>query len=139
MVFEIALEPEKDRKISPMSGTAPKAQRLVKLTPAHLFRVGAGLDAVRVQARGFGFILGSFGLLRVRGSIDSVVFRRFRSDRCRALFIGLNGVSWASVRLAPATRTFVPDPGEPRLPALPSLAPLPSLDVQLTVRAPEPP
>ena len=121
-----------------MSGMAPKAQRLVKLTPVHLVRVGAGLDAVRVQARGLGIIVGSLGLLRVRGALDTVVFRSFRSDRCRALFIGLNGFSWASIRLAPITRTSIP-PIDGRAPQLPSLRPLPPLDVQLTVHPPEPP
>ena len=111
----------------------------MKLTPAHLVRVGAGLDAVRVEARGVGLIVGSFGLSWVWGSKDTVVFRRFRFGRCRALFLGLNGIGWASVALAPASRTSVPAVRELRLPALPALLPFPALDVHLTVRPPEPP
>lgn len=123
-----------------MSGTAPGAQRLlVKLTPAHLVRVGVGLDAIRVQARGFGVILGSLGLWWVRGALDTVVFRRFRSGRCRALFIGLNGVGWASVQLAPASLTRVPAVRALQPPAPATLLPLPALDVHLAVRPPEPP
>jgi hypothetical protein len=122
-----------------MSGTAPTAQRLVKLTPAHLVRVGGGLDAVRVQARGFGLLFGSFGLRWVPGAIDAVVFRRFGSGRCRALFIGLRGIGWASIALAPAGLALVPPVEELRPPELPSLSPLPALEVHLAVRAPEPP
>ncbi len=120
-----------------MSGREPRAARL-SLTPVHLVRAGEGLDAVRVQARGFGFVVGSFGVLRVRGALDTVVFRRFRSGRAFALFLGA-GLGWASVRLAPAGRASVPAVEQLSAPALPPALSLPRLDVRLTVRPPEPP
>ena len=110
----------------------------VTLTPLHLIRVGAGLDAVRVQARGVGVIFGSLGLLRVRGSLDTVVRRRFPKGRCRALFIG-SGVAWASVRLPVAGRISVPPVAGLHPPRLPRAVDLPALEVQLTVTPPEPP
>lgn len=122
-----------------MSGTALTGQRRVTLTPVHLVRAGVGRDAVRVEARGVGLIFGSLGLLRVRGSLDVVLLRRLRSNRCRALFIGLHGVAWASVRLPPAGRTSVPAVGDLHAPELPPAPALPALDVNLTVNPPEPP
>ena len=120
-----------------MSGTALSRKR-VTITPAHLIRAGAGLDAVRLEARGFGFVIGSLGLLRVRGTLDTWLLRRFRSQRCRALFIGLHGIAWASVRLAPEGRALVPTVSDQRTPE-PPVVTLPRLDLHLTVSPPEPP
>ena len=114
-----------------MSGTP------LTLTPGHLVRVGSGLDAIRVQARGHGLLLGSLGFRLVRGSLDGLFF--LRGDRCRVLFLGFHGVAWVSLQLPPAARTSVPVAGPARLPEFPVLQALPSLRVQLTVTAPEPP
>jgi len=111
----------------------------VTLTPVHLVRLGSGLDAVRVQARGHGLLLGTFGLLRVRGSVDRCLLRRFRSPRCRALFVGVHGLSWASVPLAPAGVISVPVPGHLSTPDLPCPPSPPDLIVDLCVTPPEPP
>lgn len=116
-----------------MSGTP------LTLTPVHLVRVGNGLDAIRVQARGSGLILGSLGFQFVRRSLDGLFYRRLRGDRCRVLFLGFHGVAWVSLALPPAARTSVPVAGPARLPEFPSLQALPSLRVELTVTPPEPP
>ena len=116
-----------------MSGTR------LTVTPVHLVRVGSGLDAFRMQARGQGLILGALGFLLVRGSLDGLFFRRLRGDRCRVLFLGLHGVAWVSMLLPPAARTSVPVALPAALPEFPSLQALPSLRVQLTVTPPEPP
>lgn len=105
------------------------------LTPAHLVRLGPGADAVRVQARGFGILLGSFGLRRVVGSLDALVF--VRAGRCRAWFVGLHGLARASVSLAAHAHPSIPAVGDSHPPQLPSLRPLPALELQLTVRPPE--
>lgn len=120
-----------------MSGK-PSAQR-VTLTPAHLVRLGSGLDAVRLQARGFGFLFGSLGVLTVRGTLDALLFRRFGAGRCRVLFLGLHGVAWASIPLPVPGRVAVPVVPALRGPALPAAAVLPSLAQHLTVSPPEPP
>ena len=116
-----------------MSGTP------LTLTPAHLVRVGSGLDAIRVQARGYGFILGSLGFLVVRRSLDGLFYRRLRGDRCRVLFLGFHGAAWVSLSLPPAAHTAVPVALAARLPEFPELQALPSLRVELTVTPPEPP
>ncbi len=116
-----------------MSGTR------LTVTPVHLVRVGSGLDAFRMQARGHGLILGALGVLLVRGSLEGLFFRRLRGDRCRVLFLGLHGVAWVSMLLPPAARTSVPVALPAALPEFPSLQALPSLRVQLTVTPPEPP
>jgi hypothetical protein len=116
-----------------MSGTP------LTLTPGHLVRVGNGPDAIRVQARGYGFIFGSLGFRLVRGSLDGLFYRRLLGDRCRVLFLGFHGVAWVSISLPPAARTSVPVAGPARVPELPRLQALPSLRVQLTVTPPEPP
>lgn len=121
-----------------MSGTAAKSKR-VALTPVHLVRTGEGRDAVRVQARGSGFLVGSVGFLRVRGELDTCLLRRFRSARCRALFVGLHGVAWASVPLPPAGHVEVPEVGTLKPPEAPRALALPDLDVELRVNPPEPP
>ena len=116
-----------------MSGTP------LTLTPAHLVRVGTGPDAIRVQARGYGLLLGSLGLRLVRRSLDGLFYRRLRGDRCRVLFLGLHGVAWVSLPLPPAARTSVPVALPAALPEFPTLQALPSLRVELTVIPPEPP
>jgi hypothetical protein len=115
-----------------MSGTP------LTLTPAHVVRLGAGLEGIRVQARGSGIIIGSLGFLWVRGSLDGLFFRRL-GNRCRALFIGTHGVAWVSIPLAPVARTSVPIVKLLQPPELPSVQALPSLRVHLTVTSPEPP
>lgn len=117
-----------------MSGT----QRPLTLAPVHLFRFGAGRDAVVVQARGFGVVIGSPGFLPVWRSLNAVLFRDWPRGRCRALFVGLHGVAWVSLSLPPAARSSVP-PVDARSPELPSLRALPSLRVHLTVTPPAPP
>lgn len=111
----------------------------LSLTPVHLVRAGEGLDAVRVQARGPGVILGTLGLLRVGRGLDAVVLRRFRGDRCRALYLGLFGVAWVSVSLPPRAHVAVPPvpPAEPPRP--PAVVSVPDLAVRLTVNPPVPP
>lgn len=120
-----------------MSGK-PSAQRVTP-TPAHLVHLGSGPHAVRLQARGIGFIIGSLGLLAVRGTLDTQLFRRFSAGRCWVLFLGLHGVAWASIRLPVPGRVTVPVVPALRVPALPSAALLPSLAQHLTVSPPEPP
>lgn len=109
------------------------------LTATHLIRIGLGLDIVRVQARGSGFVVGSLGLRRVRGTLDAFAFRRFRGDRCRVLFIGLHGLSWSSLRLPPARRVSVPSVTRLAPPELPLPFLTPSLAVEVSLRVPEPP
>jgi hypothetical protein len=113
--------------------------RALSLTPVHLVRAGDGLDAVRVRARGPGVILGTFGVLRVGRVLDAIVLRRFRTDRCRALLLGLSGVAWVSIALAPRGQLDVPPamPAEP--PRAPAVEPVPELAVRLTVNPPVPP
>lgn len=111
--------------------------RRLTLRPLHLVRAGPGLDAVRIEARGFGFVLGSLGLLRVRGSLEKNVLRRFPSGRCRALFLGLHGLAWASVALAPAGELAVPRVGALGAPEVPGAPSLPDLAVDLSVTPPE--
>jgi hypothetical protein len=122
-----------------MSGREGTLTPRVSLTPLHLVRAGDGLDEVRLQARGFGLLLGSAGLRWVRRSLDAVALRRFAKDRCWALFLGLHGVAWASVRLKPAGRASVPAVEQLKAHPLPVAAPLPSFGVNLTLRPPEPP
>ena len=134
-------------------------QRRLTLTPVHLVRVDAGLEAIEagnpaseaieagnpaseaieVRARGYGVLLSSLGFFRVWRSLDAVLFRRLPRGRCRALFLGLHGAAWVSLSLPPSARTSVPIVRSPRLPELPSMQALPSLRVQLTVTPPEPP
>lgn len=121
-----------------MLGTPPKPSRLT-LTPVHLLRVGTGLDGVRVEARGHGLLLGTLGALCVRGTLDRVVLRRLRGKRCRALFLGLHGLSWLSVPLAPAAEVFVPVPKAVSTPTLPPPLSTPDLAVDVTLSPPEPP
>ena len=111
----------------------------VLLAPAHLFRAGPGRDAVRLRARGFGFVVSSMGLFTVRGSVDALILRRFTSPRCRALFLGLHGVSWASIGLPPVGRARVPVVHQLRTPPLPTPLSLPALEVHLTVTPPQAP
>ncbi len=113
--------------------------RPLTLTPAHLVRVGRGLDGIRVEARGFGLLIAFFGVRWVRGSLGGVFLRRFRQERCRALFVGLHGLAWASIALPRASLVEVPAIGSLEPPQLPSLQALPSLRVELTVTAPRPP
>lgn len=105
----------------------------------HLVRAGDGVDAVRVTARGPGFIVGTFGIMRVGRVLDAIVLRRFRTDRCRALLLGLSGVAWVSIALAPRGQLDVPlaVPAEPPRP--PAVEPVPELAVRLTVNPPVPP
>jgi len=111
----------------------------LSLTPVHLVRAGDGLDAVRVTARGPGFILGTFGFMLVGPVLDAIVLRRFRTDRCRALLLGFSGVAWVSIALAPRGQLDVPHamPAEP--PRAPAVEPVPELAVRLTVNPPVPP
>ena len=110
------------------------------LTAAHRVRVGEGLDAVRLEARGFGLLIGTFGLRWVSGSLDVLVWRRFGARRrCRALFLGLHGLAWSSVQLAPIGRAAVPEARPPQLPALPAAPRFPDLAVRLTVTPPDVP
>ncbi len=121
-----------------MSGRATP-RRALSLTPAHLVRVGTGLDAVRIQARGPGILIGTFGVRRVRAVLDVVVLHRFRTARCRALLIGLRGVSWVSIPLAPVSPLAAPQVTPLFAPSSPPPPTLPSLAFTLTVTPPEPP
>lgn len=111
----------------------------VTLTPVHLVRAGTGPDAVRVRVRGFGLLLGSFGAFLVRGSFDRVLVRWFGAGRVRALFIGLPFFAWRSVALAPAAVLDVPRVELASAPKLPRAAPVPSLEIHLTLMPPEAP
>ena len=118
-----------------MSGT----QRPMSLAPAHLLRVGTGgLDAIEVKARGYGIIISSLGFFRVWRSLDALLFRRLGS-RCWALFLGLHGVAWVSIRLPAGASVSVPTMSPPQPPVLPSMRALPSLRVHLTGTPPAPP
>ena len=114
-------------------------RRRLTLTPAHLVRVDAGLEALEVHARGYGLLFSSLGFFRVWRSLDALRFRRVRGGRARALFLGLHGVAWVSISLPPGARTSAPVVKAVRSPELPSLQALPSLRVQLTVTSPAPP
>jgi hypothetical protein len=109
----------------------------VTLTPLHLVRAGAGPDAVRLQVRGFGLVLGTLGVFFVSGAFDRVLLRRFRSRRVRVFFLGIP-FGWRSARLAPETKLAVPDVERSAAPRLPAVAPAPSLALSLTITAPEP-
>ncbi len=118
-----------------MAQTALGAGRAVTLTPLHLIRAGAGRDAIRVQAQGFGWLLSSVGFFFVRGGLDTVRLRRL--DTCRALYLGTRGLCWAKVELPVAGLISTPSTGDASPPPLPSLVPLPSLQLQLVVHPPE--
>ncbi|MCA2979061.1 MAG: hypothetical protein INH41_02920 [Myxococcaceae bacterium] len=118
-----------------MSATPRNAR--VTLTPVHLVRAGSGLEAVRLRARGFGLVIGSFGARLVVGSLDTIVFHRGAARPCRALFLGL-GLGWASARLAPSARLRVPHVERLRAPAPPSPRAGPRVQLRLTVTPPAP-
>jgi hypothetical protein len=122
-----------------MSGTAPGARRAVTLEALHAIRAGKGLEALRLTASGRGFVFGALGAFRVRGSLDTVVLCHAPRDRLRVFFVGLHGLSWATLRLPPVVASSPPVVRELSAPVLPALAPLPELAVRLTVRPPEPP
>lgn len=81
--------------------------------------------------------MGNVGLLFVRGSADEV--RLVRARRAWALFVGLTGIRWASLRLPPAGRASPPDVGPARPPPPPRVAPVQSFEPQLSVSPPIPP
>lgn len=112
----------------------------VTLTPVHLVRAGIGPDAVRLQVRGFGLVLGSLGAFFVFGRFDRVLLRRFPGDRCRVLFIGLpNLFAWRSSALAPLAKLDVPALDRVTSPVVPRAAQAPSLEIHLTLTPPEAP
>jgi hypothetical protein len=117
-----------------MSSGEPTAAR-VTLTPLHRVRAGEGSDAVRLQARGLGLLIGTFGVLRVRGTLDTVRLKRLPAERCWAVFLGL-GFGWASARLPAAGRLRVPAVARVVTPPLPSVT-APDLQLQLTVTPPQ--
>lgn len=88
------------------------------------------------MANGFGWVVGSFGVQRVRGVLDVVRFARFRHDRCWSLFFGLHGVTFAATSLRPPGRAAVPVIDDPRLPPPPAVV-APCLELQLTITPPE--
>ena len=125
--------------VASVSKSDAPPRHALSLTPVHLVRAGEGLDAVRVTARGPGFILGTFGLMLVGRGLDAIVLRRFRTERCRALLLGFAGVAWVSIALPPRLHVDVPKatPAEPPRP--PAVEPVPELAVRLTVTPPVPP
>lgn len=83
----------------------------------HLVRAGQGLDALQLHARGYGVLFGASGLHLVWGEFHRVLLRRF-NPRVRVFFLGVHGLTWATIRLADAVPLNVPSPIAPRLPTV---------------------
>ena len=111
--------------------------RTLTLSPVHLLRVGDGPDAVRIEARGRGVIVGSFGLLRVHGALKVVRTARLPAGRGWALFFGFHGAAFARVQLAPTTPTSTPAIEALRAPLIPRAVSVERVGVELTVQPPE--
>jgi hypothetical protein len=122
----------------PLGSVAP-AMGALKLSAVHLLRLGDGPDAVRIEARGRGFIFGSFGALAVRGNRKVVRAARLPAGRGWAVFVGLHGARFARVQLAPAVHHATPAIDSLRPPSLPKVARIDGVGVELTVNPPEPP
>ncbi len=109
----------------------------MKLTAVHLIRVGTGPAAIRLQARGVGWVFGNFGAALVWRELDQV--RLVRAPRAWALFIGLHGIRWARVRLPPAGHVAPPHVDVVRAPQPPRVATVQTFEPQLSVQPPTPP